>query len=151
MSTRVLLGISFFLAGALSACSATSTPTPGYDEGLVAIWVEARRVAEDGTSSVPDDPLHVGFFPDGTFKAVFESHRFETFHDFWGEWRADGGSLRLSITGGNNPPQQSAYEGRYEVQGDELVLEGIALVDAFSGPTMAFSHFGPAPEDQIVP
>ncbi|MFQ6101917.1 MAG: hypothetical protein ACE5OS_11890 [Anaerolineae bacterium] len=126
-------------------------PSTGYDERLVAVWVETRRVGGDGTATEPGDPLHIGFFPDGTFKAVLASHRFETFHDFWGEWRTEGGTLTMTITGGNNLPSQSAYEGRYEVREDELVLEGIALIDDFAGPTTIFSYHGPAPESKIVP
>jgi hypothetical protein len=54
--------------------------------------------------------LLIGFFDDGTFKAVFESHRFEAYHDFWGEWSTEGDSLTLTITGGNNFPLQSTYQ-----------------------------------------
>lgn len=141
------------LIAALSACGAPPvTPSPaGLDEQLVAVWVEARRVGEDGALSEPDDPLHVGFFPDGTFKAVFESHTFETYHDFWGEWEAQDGTLTLTITDGNDLPQQSVYEGQYEVREGELTLEGITLVGDFAGPTTIFSYHGPAPESKTVP
>lgn len=154
MKRKNILAIGFVMTVVCLACNLPSatTPTPaGYDEHLVAAWVEARRVGEDGALSEPDDPLHIGFFLDGTFKAVLASHRFETFHDFWGEWMVEGGTLTLTITGGNNLPQQSVHEGRYEVRDDELVLEGIALVDDFAGPTTIFSYHSPAPEGKVVP
>ena len=92
MKTKSVLMMGFVLIVALSACSSPPTTTPmppaGLDEHLVAVWVEAWRVGEGGTPSEPDDPLHIGFFSDGTFKV--ESHTFETYHDFWGEWEAGG-------------------------------------------------------------
>jgi hypothetical protein len=125
-------------------------PMKPHDPNLVAVWREARRVGEGGLSSEPKDPLFIGFFNDGTFKAVFASHRFETYHDFWGEWQTESDSLSLTITGGNKPPRQSTYRGRYEVQKNELVLHGIVLVDDFAGPTMVFSYVSPAPDNKIV-
>lgn len=155
MKTKSILMTGFVLIAALSACGpppvTTPTPPAELDESLVAVWVEARRVEEGGVLSEPEDPLYVGFFPDGTFKAVFESRTFETYHDFWGEWKAKDGTLTLTITGGNELPQQSVYEGRYEVREGELTLEGIALVDDFTGPTTIFSYHGPAPESKTVP
>jgi len=155
MRKKTVWAMSFLVGGILLTCNlpgaATPTPRIGYDERLVAVWVEARRVGADGASFEPGDPLHVGFFPDGTFKAVLASHRFETFHDFWGEWRAEDGALMLTITGGNNLPAQSVCEGRYEVREDELVLDAITLVDDFVGPTTVFSYYGPAPEGKVVP
>lgn len=154
MRKGILMPISL-LGATLAACSLpfqiTPTTPPGVDQALVAVWVEARRIGEDGTESEPDDPLHVAFFSDGTFKAVFESHRFETFHDFWGDWAADGNTLALTIANGNNLPQQSEYQGRFEVQEGELTLTGIVLVDDFAGPTMVFTYHGPEPEGRTVP
>jgi hypothetical protein len=94
--------------------------------------------------------LLLGFFDDGTFKAVFESHRFETYHDFWGEWRTEDGNLTLTITGGNNLPPQPTYQGQYEVQKNELGLHGIVLVDDFAGPTTVFSYKRPAPAGKVI-
>jgi hypothetical protein len=121
-----------------------------HDPNLVAVWREARQIGEGGQSSEPGDPLLIGFFDDGTFKAVFEGHRAETYHDFWGEWRTEGDSLALTITGGNKLPRQSTYRGQYEVREKELVLHGIALVDDFAGPTTVFSYERPAPAGKVA-
>ena len=126
------------------------TVVVAHDPNLVAVWREARRIGEEGQSSEPSDPLLIGFFDDGTFKAVFESHRFETYHDFWGEWRTESDSLTLTITGGNNLPPQSTYRGRYEVRESELFLHGIVLVDDFAGPTTVFSYKRPAPDGKVI-
>ena len=118
-----------------------------YDPKLVTIWREVRRIGSDGQSSQPSqpgDPLLIGFFADGTFKAVFASHRFETYHDFWGEWRTESDTLTLTITGGNRLPAQSTYRGRYEVREKELVLHDIVLVGDFAGPAMVFTYERPA-------
>jgi len=120
------------------------------DPKLVAVWREAQRIGEGGQVSEPDDPLLIGFFADGTFKAVFTSHRFETYHDFWGEWKTEGDSLTLTITGGNDLPPQSTYQGQYEVRENELVLHGIVLVDGFAGPTTVFSYERPAPDGKVI-
>jgi hypothetical protein len=153
----LVVGIVFVCAGIL-ACEVpgmTRKPTPTteavtHDPSLVAVWREAQRIGERGQSSEPSDPLLIGFFDDGTFKAVFESHRFETYHDFWGEWRTEGDSLTLTITGGNKLPPQSTYQGQYEVRENELVLHGIVLVDDFAGPTTVFSYKGPAPDGKVI-
>ncbi len=154
---RLAALLILLLLASLPACQVPglaakpATPTVGatpydsrLDPELVAIWREARRIGSDGQSSRPSDPLLVGFFADGTFKAVFASRRFETYHDFWGEWRAEGGTLTLTITGGNDLPTQSAYRGRYEVQEKELVLHDIVPVGGFAGPTMVFTYERPA-------
>jgi hypothetical protein len=121
-----------------------------HDPNLVAVWQEAQRIGEGGQLSEPSDPLLLGFFDDGTFKAVFESHRFETYHDFWGEWRTEDGNLTLTITGGNSLPPQPTYQRQYEVQENELVLHGIVLVDDFAGPTTVFSYKHPAPDGKVI-
>jgi hypothetical protein len=121
-----------------------------HNPNLVAVWREARRIGEEGLVSEPNDPLLIGFFDDGTFKAVFTSHRFETYHDFWGEWSTEGDSLALTITGGNNLPSQSTYRGQYEVRESELILHGIVLVDDFAGPMTAFSYERPAPDGKVI-
>ncbi len=139
------------LAGKPATPAATVTPyDPRFDPKLVAIWREARRIGSGGQSSQPGDPLLVGFFADGTFKAVLASRRFETYHDFWGEWRTEGGTLTLTIAGGNNLPAQSSYRGRYEVREKELVLHDIVLVGdspegtpSPAGSTMVFSYERP--------
>ena len=123
----------------------------GGDAAVLDVSLGLRRIGEDGTESEPDDPLHIAFFSDGIFKAVFESRRFETFHDFWGDWAADGDTLALTITNGNNLPQQSEYQGRFEVQEGELTLKGIALVEDSAGPTTVFSYHGPEPKGRVVP
>ncbi len=151
------------LLGSLLACqmpglaAKPATPTAGatpynpqLDSRLVAIWREARPSGADGEPAQPAQPggpLLVGFFADGTFKAVFAGRRFETYHDFWGEWRTEGGFLTLTITGGNDLPAQSSYRGRYEVREKaekELVLYDIVLVDDSPEPTMIFTYERPA-------
>jgi hypothetical protein len=151
----LVIGIAFVCAGIL-ACQipgiARNKPTVediAHDPSLVAVWREARWIGEGGQVSEPSAPLLIGFFDDGTFKAVFESHRFETYHDFWGEWRTEGDSLTLTITGGNNLAPQSTYKRRYEVRENELVLHGIVLVDDFAGPTTVFSYERPAPDGKV--
>jgi hypothetical protein len=153
----LIIGIVLICAGGLACQIPGVTGKPveltvvvAHDPNLVAVWREARRIGEGGQLSQPSDPLLIGFFDDGTFKAVFDSHRFETYHDFWGEWRAEGDSLTLTITGGNNLPSQSTYRGRYEVQENELVLHGIVLVDDFAGPTTVFSYERPAPDGKVI-
>lgn len=94
----LVIGIALICAGVL-ACeipgmaekSTKTTPEDtAHDPNLVAVWREAGRIGEGSQISEPGDPLLIGFFDDGTFKAVFESHRFETHHDFGvnGEQRA---------------------------------------------------------------
>ena len=75
----------------------------------------------------------IGFFDDGTLRAAFTSHRFETYHDFWGEWKTEDDSLTLTSTGGNDLPLQSTHRGWYEVRENELFLHRIVLVDDFEG------------------
>jgi len=153
----LVIGIALVWAGIL-ACQIPGIarkPEPTaeavtHDPNLVAVWRETRRIGESGQVSEPSDPLLIGFFADGTFKAVFTGHRFETYHDFWGEWSTEGNSLTLTVTGGNNLPSQSTYQGQYEIQENELVLHGIALVDDFAGPTTAFSYERPAPDGKVI-
>jgi hypothetical protein len=154
MDRRIVLATALLAASVLLACSlpGAATPTPPGPAGdLIGVWIEARRIDADGSVSGPDDPLHIAFFSDRTFKAVFASHRFETFHDFWGNWATDGDTLTLTITNGNNLPQQSEYQGRFEVQEGELTLKGIVLVEDFAGPTTVFSYHGPEPKGRVVP
>jgi hypothetical protein len=113
----LVIGIAFVCAGIL-ACQipgiARNKPTVediAHDPSLVAVWREARRIGEGEQLSEPSAPLLIGFLDDGTFKAVFESHRFETHHDFWGEWKTEGDSLTLTITGGNNLPRSPRING----------------------------------------
>jgi hypothetical protein len=154
-TTKVRGRLAAFLILLLLACQmpglagkpAQPMVDPKLDPKLVAIWREARRIGSDSQSpqpSQPGDPLLIGFFADGTFKAVFASQRFETYHDFWGEWRTEGDTLVLTITGGNRLPAQSTYRGRYEVREKELVLHDIVLVGDFAGPTMIFTYERPA-------
>jgi hypothetical protein len=152
----LVVGIIFVCAGILAcqiqgiARKKSAVEDVAHDPSLVAVWREARRIGEGGQSSEPSDPLLIGFFDDGTFKAVFESHRFETYHDFWGEWGTEGDSLTLTITGGNKLPPRSTYQGQYEVRENELVLHGIVLVDDFAGPTIVFSYERPAPDGKAI-
>ena len=154
----LVIGIALVCAGILACqipgmAGKSTRPTPedtSHDPNLVAVWREARRIGEGGQASEPSDPLLIGFFDDATFKGVFITHRFETYHDFWGEWSTEGDSLTLTITGGNNLPPQSTYRGRYEVRENELVLHGIVLVDGFAGPTTVFSYERPAPDGKVI-
>jgi hypothetical protein len=93
-----IIGIALVCTGILACqipgmAGKLTRPTPedtAHDPNLVAVWREARWIGEGGQVSEPSAPLLIGFFDDGTFKAVFESHRFETYHDFGvnGEQRA---------------------------------------------------------------
>jgi hypothetical protein len=114
----LVIGIAFTCAEIL-ACQipgVVGKPTKptaeviAHDPNLVAVWREARRIGEEGLVSEPSDPLLIGFFDDGTFKAVFTSHRFETYHDFWGEWSTESDSLALTITGGTTSHRSPRIE-----------------------------------------
>ena len=115
------------------------------------MWQESGRIEEDGEALAPNDPLLIGFFSDGTFKAVFSSHRFETYHDFWGEWETNEGALTLIITDGNELPALSAYEGTYEINDQELKVEGIPLLDGSERQVLVFSYQDAPPKDRIIP
>ena len=121
------------------------------DADLIGVWQESERVGVEGESFGPKDPLLIGFFSDGTFKAVFSSHRFETYHDFWGEWETSEETIKLTITGGNQLPAASLYEGQYTIHEQELKLDGIPLLDGTEGQALWFKYQGSAPKDRIIP
>jgi hypothetical protein len=73
----LVVGIIFVCAGILAcqipgiARKKSVVEGVAHDLSLVAVWREAQRIGEGGQSSEPSAPLLIGFFDDGTFKAVF--------------------------------------------------------------------------------
>lgn len=144
----LIFGMAFLAPGITCLAIPISS---NLDSSLVGVWEESGRVDLNGNTTLPVDPLLIGFFSDGEFRAVFASHRFETYHDFWGEWEASEGTLRLVITGGDQLPDLTQYDGKYRIDNQELQLEGISIVENSDGQTLLFSYQGPVPKDRIIP
>lgn len=64
---------------------------------------------------------------DGKFAVTF--HPFETYVDYWGDYRFDPatGALAMTVTGGNFKPPHLMLNGTARLEGKQLVLEGMYL------------------------
>lgn len=67
------------------------------------------------------------FTADGKFNVTFQP--FETYVDYWGDYRFDPetGALSMTVTGGNFQPPKLMLTGKARIEGKTLVLEGMFL------------------------
>jgi hypothetical protein len=126
-------------------------PSTGTVNSIVGVWTEEEVTSETGIITQPEHPLIIGFFADNTFKAVYSNHRFETYHDFWGNWSTQGRTLELKITGGNQLPPQPSYTPEYELQNKLLILKGLSPAGDTSITKITYKYSGAPPPDGILP
>jgi hypothetical protein len=126
-------------------------PSSGTVNSIVGVWTEEEVTSETGVITQPEHPLIIGFFADTTFKAVYSNHRFETYHDFWGNWTIKGKTLELKITGGNQLPAQPSYAPEYELHTKQLILNGQSPAGDTSITKITYKYSGPPPPNGILP
>jgi hypothetical protein len=91
-------------------------------------WTEVGQIACDGGESIPDFPIQeVIFDAGGTFSVTWSP--FEVYEDYWGTYTFDlaTGALSMTIDGGNYIPPDFDGEGRFSVEGDDIVLHDMWL------------------------
>jgi hypothetical protein len=101
-------------------------PSSGTVNSIVGVWTEEEVTSET-------------------------NHRFETYHDFWGNWTIKGKTLELKITGGNQLPAQPSYAPEYELHTKQLILNGQSPAGDTSITKITYKYSGPPPPNGILP